>query len=216
MKLEIKMKARFAFLPKLIEIAKEDRINIPGMVEIGNSLGFERDLTENIERYLISENFLKPSQHGGILSRDGIGKVAMSSLGRVVTEIRSQTIFTIFDNEELKSALKKWARDNGCQITIGENIPDIVAIPFFACVIDRKVIGKEAWELYLEYRQVDGDDPDYVPLFKACIIVDGIRDIRDMKLPQFDPVFCFDLREKHSIQLVINSIEIAKNIVDNG
>ncbi len=212
MDLEIKQKARFAFLPKLIEIGKEGRIQIVEMVDIGESLGFDRDLTEQIEKYLISETLITPSKHAGIISINGLGEVAMSSLGRVVTEIRTQTIFTVFNNQELKTEIEKWAGEH-CQITVGESIPDIVAIPYFVSVIDRTLLGKEAWDLYLEYREVDDTDPDYVPLFKTCIIVDGIR---DMKLPEFDPVFCFDLREKHSVQLIIKSIELAKNIVDNG
>ena len=212
MDLEIKKKARFSFLPRLIEIAKEDREEIADMTDIGKSLGFERDLTEKIERYLISEGLTNPSQNGGIISFNG-RQVAISSLPRVVTEIRSQTIFTVFDNQELKSGLEKWAGGHGCQITIGERTPDIVAIPFFACVIDRTVLGKEAWDLYLEYRKVHDTDPSSVPLFKACIIVDSIR---NMELPEFDSVLSFDLREKHSIQWILKSIEIAKEIVDNG
>ena len=211
MDLDIKQKARFAFLPRLIEIAKGGRETLVDMISIGRSLGFTSDLTEKIELYLISENLISPSQFGGIISIEGIGKVAWSSLPRLVTENRVQTIFTVFEgNLELQLEIKCWAENHGCQITVEENIPDIVAIPHFVSVIDRAFLGKEAWELYLEYREVD-DEPDNDPLFKACIIVDSIRDI---KLPDFDPVFCFDLREKHSIQLIINSIEIAKQIVD--
>jgi hypothetical protein len=54
MEIEIKKKARFMFLPRLIEIAREDRKELADMAEIGNSLGFDLDLTEKIERYLIS------------------------------------------------------------------------------------------------------------------------------------------------------------------
>lgn len=211
--LEIKMKARFTFLPKLIEIARGDRKEIPHMVDIGNSLGFDRDLTENIEKYLISENVLNPSQHGGILSLNGIGKVAHSSLGRVVTEIRSQTIFTSFDDQELKSELENWAGKHNCQITVSESIPDIVAIPFFACVIDRRVLGKEAWDLFLEIRR-DGDESMFSN-FNACsIIIDGLRN--SVHLPEYGPAFCCDLMEKNSIQWILKSIQIAKEIVDNG
>jgi hypothetical protein len=213
MEIEIKKKARFMFLPRLIEIAREDRKELADMAEIGNSLGFDLDLTEKIERYLISENLISPSQHGGIISIDG-RKVAWSSLGRVVTERRNETIFTVFEHEELKSELEKWAGEHGCQVTVGECLPDIVAIPFFVCVIDRTVLGKEAWDLYLEVRAVDDTDPDDVPFFKACIIVDSIRD--KMALPEYDPVSCFDLRDKHSIQLIMKSIEIAKEIIDKG
>lgn len=211
--MKIKKQARFSFLPKLIEIVKKDRAEIADMAEIGKTLGFDIDLTGKIERYLISEKLVKPSQHGGIILIDGIGEVAWSSLPRPVTEIRSETIFAVFDNQELRSGLEKWAGEHGCQITTGERKPDIVAIPFFACVIDRMVLGKEAWDLYLEYREVDDTDLGYVPLFEACIIVDSIR---NMELPEFGPVLSFDLREKHSIQWILKSIEIAKEIVDNG
>ena len=99
MDLEIKKKARFIFFPALLEIAKAGRKDLADMVEVGNSLGLDRNQTEKIEKYLIAENLVTPSQHGGILSRDGIGKVAYSSLGRVVTEVRSQTILTSFDDQ---------------------------------------------------------------------------------------------------------------------
>ncbi len=214
MEIEIKKKARFTFLPKLFEIAREDTEELVDIAELGKGLGFDRDLTEQIERYLISENLLRPSQHGGIVSIDGIGKVARSSLPRLVTEIWSQTIFTVFDNQKLKAALEKWAGEHGCQITIGEKIPDIVALPYFISIIDGSVLSKEAWDLYLEYRKVDDTDQSYAPLFKACIILDSIRN--KMALQEYDPVFCFDLRDKHSVQLVIKTIEIAKKIVDNG
>jgi hypothetical protein len=212
--LEIKKTARFIFFPALLKIVKAGRKEkqLADMVEIGNSLGFDRNLTENIERCLISEKLITPSQHGGILLIDG-KKVAMSALGRAVTEIRTQTIFTVFENQELKTELECWAGDHGCQITVGESIPDIIALPYFVSLIDRTLLDTEAWNLYLEYRAVEDTDQDYVHLFKACIIVDGIR---NMKLPDYDPVFCFDLRDKHSIQLIIKSVELAKNIVDKG
>ena len=123
------------------------------------------------------------------------------------------TKFTVFDNQKLKAALEKWAREHGCQIAIGEKIPDIVALPYFISIIDRSVLSKEAWDLYLEVREINNTDQSYASLFKACIIVDGIRD--KMALPEYDPVFCFDLRHKHSIPLMKKSIEIVKEIVDN-
>jgi hypothetical protein len=214
MDLEIKKKARFAFLPRLIEIAGEDRKELAYMLEIGKSLHIDRTQIEDIEKYLISEKLIRASQHGGIISVERTGKaVAYSSFPRVVTEIWSQTIFTVFDNKELKTEIEKWAGENGYQITIGESIFDIVFIPFFVCVIDRRLLGKEAWDLYLEVREINNTDQSYASLFKACIIVDGIRD--KMALPEYDPVFCFDLRHKHSIPLMKKSIEIVKEIVDN-
>lgn len=215
MDLDIKQKARFTFLPKLIRIAKEERDEIADMVEIGKSLGFDRDQTEKIEKFLISDKLVSPSQHGEIISIERTGKaVAYSSLGRVVSEIRNETIFTVFNNQKLKSALEKWAADHACQITVGECSPDIIAIFNFVSVIDRTLLGKEAWDSYLEYRKFDDTAPDYVPLFKLCIIVDSIRN--NMSLPEFDFVLFCDLRNRHSIQMMLKSIGIAKEIVDNG
>jgi len=213
MDLEIKQKAkaRFAFLPRLIEIAKEGRIQIAEMVEIGKSLGFDRNLTEQIERYLISEKLITPSKHGGIISINGMGEVAFSSLGRHVTEIKNETIFAVFNNPELMAEIECWAGENGSQITIGESPPDIVAIPFFACVIDRRVLGQNAWDLYLEYMKKE--DESISPTFNpCCIIVDNLRN--SIYLPEYGPVFFCDLIEKNSIQWILKSIEIAKQIVD--
>ena len=199
-------------LPRLLEIARENRQDLADMVEIGRTLGLERKDIEQIERYLLAEKFLRPSQHGGIVSIDQLGQVAWSSLPRVVTEHWTETIFTVLDHPELQTALEEWAGNHGCQITAGESPSDIAAIPYFIAVIDRTILGKEAWEFYLEFRADTFQDQDDQPS-EVCILVDPIR---TMEMPTYDPVLCFDLRESHSIPWIVKAVEFAKDLVDRA
>ena len=62
----------------------------------------------------------------------------------------SETIFAQFENQNLKNQLEKCAKDIKCEIIWGEtNSSDITGEPFFVSVIDRNIVGKEAWEEYL-------------------------------------------------------------------
>ena len=62
--------------------------------------------------------------------------------------------------------------------------------------------------MYLGYYDNDEDDPEYWQT-EICIIVD---DKRDMELPRYDQVLCFDLRYEESIKWVINAVDMAKNM----
>ena len=125
------------------------------------------------------------------------------------TETWDKTVFAVFDNKKLKSELEKWVIENDCKFCWGvPRTPDIIAIPYFVSVIDRNVLGEEAWEMYLENWDNDEDNPEYWQT-EACIIVD---DRRDMELPGYDQVLCFDLRYEESIRWVINAVDMAKKI----
>jgi len=127
------------------------------------------------------------------------------------TKIWKKTVFAVFDNKKLKSELEKWVIENNCELCWGvPQTPDIIAIPYFVSVIDRNVLGEEAWEMYLGYWDNDEDDPEYW-MTEVCIIVD---DKRDMELPGYDQVLCFDLRYKESIRWVINAVDIAKKMTN--
>jgi len=64
----------------------------------------------------------------------------------------SYTIFAQFDNQFLKKELTNWAAENDCVIVWGKPLsPDIVAVGGFVEIIDRHLLGKEMYELYLKY-----------------------------------------------------------------
>ena len=128
---------------------------------------------------------------------------------KMKTEIHDKKVFAVFDNKKLKSELEKWVIENNCELCWGvPRTPDIIAIPYFVSVIDRNVLGEESWEMYLRYYDNDEDDPEYWQT-ETCIIVD---DKRDMELPRYDQVLCFDLRYKESIRWVINAVDMAKKM----
>ncbi|MBC8180425.1 hypothetical protein H8E88_04805 [candidate division KSB1 bacterium] len=127
----------------------------------------------------------------------------------------NNTVFAQFNNPELKSALQKWANENSCFISWGNDPPDIIAFPFFVSIIDRNLLGSEGWEHYLEFieRVNDGqpiisdDENIEIKDDSICIIVDNIR---NMKLPKLDTVVYFDLSDKESIPSIIKTIATEK------
>jgi len=124
--------------------------------------------------------------------------------------IWDKKVFAVFDNKKLKSELERWVIENNCELCWGvPRTPDIIAIPYFVSVIDRNVLGEEAWEMYLSYHNNDEDDPEYWQT-EVCIIVD---DKWDMELPRYDQILCFDLRYEESIRWVINAVYMAKKMV---
>ena len=57
------------------------------------------------------------------------------------------TLFCQFENNELKIILEDWAAQNRINIYYGKpSSPDIIAVPFFAAVVDKRVVGSEIWE----------------------------------------------------------------------
>lgn len=45
----------------------------------------------------------------------------------------------------------------------GERTPDLIAVPYFIGVVDRKVLGDEAWQLYLDYLDdIFSGEPEFI------------------------------------------------------
>jgi len=137
-------------------------------------------------------------------------RLSIMNANKMNTKIWDKTVFAVFDNKKLKSELEKWVIENNCELCWGvPRTPDIIAIPYFVSVIDRNVLGDEAWEMYLGFKDPDDYEVEYWQT-EACIIVD---DKRDMELPRYDQVLCFDLRYEGSIRWVINAVDMAKKMV---
>ena len=140
-------------------------------------------------------------------------KTRLSIMNKMKMNIKlwDKTVFAVFNNKKLKSELEKWVIENDCELCWGvPRTPDIIAIPYFVSVIDRNVLGEESWEMYLRYHDNDEDDPEYWQT-EVCIIVD---DRKDMELPGYDQVLCFDLRYEESIRWVINAVDMAKKLAN--
>ncbi len=56
-------------------------------------------------------------------------------------------------------------------VLIGEkSSPDLIAVPYFAAVVDRNHVGKKCWKEYLEYRILTNQKA-------PCVIVDNVDQI---------------------------------------
>lgn len=60
--------------------------------------------------------------------------------------------------------------------------PDLVAIPHFISIVDREIVGKEAWELYVRY--ID-ETEDYTPM-----VITGSKDFRHWLTPKYTRHIC--------------------------
>ncbi len=70
----------------------------------------------------------------------------------------------------MEMALEGLGNESGCFSHIGDSgSPDIRAVPSFAVVVDRYVLGREPWQAYLQYRR-DVNSMD------LCVIVDNLQD----------------------------------------
>lgn len=79
----------------------------------------------------------------------------------------TNTIFRQVGDPDLVAALDTYALDAHCFVYDGaESSADIIAMPYFAAVIDRRLVGKGTWESYLAYREEIHD-------MSLCIVVDS-------------------------------------------
>jgi hypothetical protein len=86
-----------------------------------------------------------------------------------ITYCWKTTIFCQVDNPFLTGEIEKLANRDGYKIYYGEPFsPDIIAIPYFVAVVDRSLIGKKIWELYLRYLDESGDET-------PCLVIDRLK-----------------------------------------
>jgi hypothetical protein len=59
------------------------------------------------------------------------------------------------------------AKGLGCRVYYGEpGSFDIIGVPCFIAIVDRSLVGRLAWETFLDYRRETGD---HTP----CLVIDG-------------------------------------------
>ncbi|MFH0813707.1 MAG: hypothetical protein V2A69_12860 [Pseudomonadota bacterium] len=123
------------------------------------------------------------------------------------TAITSQGLRTIFvqcENESLEKALKDCAREIDCTVRYGEpSSPDIIAFSYIVAVVDRTILGKDAWDTYLDYFNETKDD---TPIF----IIDSNNEV--FSRPDSDVLkrgkwFFFDMHEPRSIGEIVSMIK---------
>ncbi len=76
------------------------------------------------------------------------------------------TIFIQLDDHDLIRKITDIAQELNCDLEIGrEDFPDLMAVPFFIGIVDRRVVGATMWEEVLGFRSEFGGN-------KPLIVVD--------------------------------------------
>lgn len=82
-----------------------------------------------------------------------------------------ETIFLLSDNTDLRAFLEELAPRIGSKIYYGDTFSlDILAVPSFVVVVDRNLMDRAHWDVYLSYCDETKDDT-------PCLIVDNLIDL---------------------------------------
>lgn len=123
---------------------------------------------------------------------------------RVITSPTLRTIFVQCENEALEKALEECAREIDCTVRYGEaSSLDIIAPSSFVAVVDRTILGKDAWDTYLNYIKESKSD---TPVF----IVDGDNTVfsrPDSGVLKGKKWFFFDMHDPNSIGDIVGMIK---------
>jgi hypothetical protein len=112
-----------------------------------------------------------------------------------------RTIFCQFDNEPLNSEIEKIANDLGCRVFHGDpGSFDIIGVPCFISIVDRRLVGRLAWDTFLGYRRETGD---HTP----CLVIDSRG---NWDLPSQRNFIFIDLTRKKITNHIKNLIVEAK------
>lgn len=77
----------------------------------------------------------------------------------------TNTIFAACSQEGLRRKLELLAVELDCHVFWAEDPPDIIAVPWFVAVVDRRVLGDDSWSLYEQYcAEISEREP--------CILID--------------------------------------------
>jgi len=107
------------------------------------------------------------------------------------------TIFCESEDNDLKTALDRCAKELGCRIWYNDDTaPDILAVGSFIHIVDRRLLGEETWRYYVDCCDNCNDD---IP----CILID---DMSKLPLPKTKFVLQLDLAHRDSIDRIIRII----------
>jgi len=133
------------------------------------------------------------------------GNKNMHSLGsnKIKTPMWTKTIFACFCNKALEKALVEAAKEINCEICWGEAHPDIIAFSYFVAIIDRKILGKKAWALFVRFA---GEVIDLPP----CILLDEKGVDKSIKSVRNVIFYKFNLKGKTSVVRIVSLIKKIK------
>ncbi|MCC7264227.1 MAG: hypothetical protein IT369_17085 [Candidatus Latescibacteria bacterium] len=77
----------------------------------------------------------------------------------------TNTIFAAFSQEGFRRKLEQLALELDCRVYWAEYPADLIAIPWFVAIVDRRVLGDHSWCLYEQYRAEIGEP-------ELCILID--------------------------------------------
>lgn len=87
------------------------------------------------------------------------------------------TLFCQVSDVDIYNDIWDYANSIGCGVVEGENnSPDFIAFPAFMVIIDRNLIQKDDWALYL-------DIADEVKSVEPCIVIDDSQEFSNPDLP---------------------------------
>ena len=157
-------------------------------------------------------DFLKSALITGVgmgLGKDLAAAQASSNIEKMSSTVPGETglawrntIFCESENDQLKTALDRCAKDLGCRIWYNDDTaPDILAVGSFIHIVDRRLLGAETWRYYVNC--CDGCYED-IP----CILID---DMSKLPLPKTKFVLQLDLAHRDSIDRIIRIIHEMKD-----
>lgn len=117
-----------------------------------------------------------------------------------VSFARTNRLYALVGDSAIAEFLKQWATSRACQISWGDRESkgsDLVAIGCFAAELDRRLLGRDAWEFYVKFTKEVNDGQDVIMEGELidchddtlCILVD---DIDDWALPRLPMVMRLD------------------------
>jgi len=157
-------------------------------------------------------DFLKSAFTTGVgmgLGKDLASAQASSNIEKMSPTIPGKTdlawrntIFCESENDNLKTALDRCAKDLGCRIWYNDDTaPDILAVGSFIHIVDRRLLGAETWRYYVNCCDGCYDD---IP----CILID---DMSKLPLPKTKYVLQLDLVHHDAIDRIIRIIHDVKD-----
>ena len=110
------------------------------------------------------------------------------------------TILAIFNNQQLKTELEKWASANNVKIFWDDpSSPDIIAVPCFGLLVDRNILNEESYASYLE-------------LGKGANVFIAVDTNSRLELPQSEIVLRVNPKSKNAIKWIIENINNATKL----
>jgi hypothetical protein len=157
-------------------------------------------------------DFIKSALITGVgmgLGKDLASAQASSNIEKISATVPGETgiawrntIFCESENDHLKAALDRCAKDLGCRIWYNEDTaPDILAVGSFIHIVDRRLLGAETWRYYVNCCDGCYDD---IP----CILIDNMS---KLPLPKTKFVLQLDLAHRDSIDRIIRIIHEMKD-----